>query len=202
MPKLRPEDHPAFAMAHPHEVPSLRLVPESGYASYGEYVAPSRFWGLKLGLPDIYDDYAEVFGSDHAEIQSDLFTIHTRRMDAESRDAEVLNICVRLKAARPALPFDIALTMKDAATIAHGAVSQFSADDIRFHLVKRSAREDQAWRARKLEVQRLSGGWHFEWMPSHATLDLIEARLVELGDDFDILADLSDGCRAAGWMSA
>ncbi len=202
MPKMRPEDHPAFVMAHPHEVPSLRYVPESGYPPHGEYNAPSRFWGRKLGLPEIHRSYADVLGDDHAAIQAELFSIHTRTISDEHRDVEVLKLFERLTQAHPDLPCETVLTMKQVAGVVHGAVSQFSPADIAFFLNKRSPREDSAWRERKSAVQKLSGGWGFEWVISHETLDLVEARLIELGDDFDILADASDRYRAPGSLSA
>lgn len=203
MPKMSAEDHPAFVMAHPHEVPSLRYVPESGYPPHWEYCAPSRFWGQKLGLPEIYRSYSDVLGEDHAAIQARLFSIHTRTISDESRDAEVLALFERLTQAHPDLPRETVLTMKQVAGVVHGAVSQFSPADIAFFLNKRSPREDDAWRERKIAVQRLTGGWGFEWVISHITLDLIEARLIELGEDFDILADMMDkSYRAPGSMSA
>lgn len=188
MPRLQSKDHPAYVMAHPHETHSLRNVPESGYPGYGEYAAPSRFWGEKLGLPEIHRSYSDVLGDDHAVIQAELFAIHTRTMDAESRDAEVLALFERLTQAHPDLPRETVLTMKQVAGVVHGAVSQFSPADIVFFLNKRSPSEDTAWRERKSAVQKLTGGWGFEWVVSHETLDLIEARMLELGDDFDILS--------------
>jgi hypothetical protein len=189
MPKLRAEDHPAFVMAHPHEVPSLRYVPESGYPAYGQYNAPARFWGLKLGLPEIHRSYSDVLGDDHAAIQADLFSIHTRTISDDRRDAEVLSLFERLTQAHPDLPREAVLTMKQVAGVVHGAVSQFSPADIAFFIDKRSPRQNNGWRERKIAVQRLTGGWSFDWVISHETLDLVEARLIELGDDFDILAD-------------
>lgn len=202
MPKLRAEDHPAFVMAHPHEVPSLRYVPESGYPPHREYCAPSRFWGRKLGLPEIHRSYSDVLGEDHAAIQAKLFSIHTRTIGEESRDVEVLALFDRLTQAYPDLPRETVLTMKQVAGVVHGAVSQFSPADIAFFLHKRSPRQDSAWRERKIAVQRLTGGWSFEWVISHTTLDLIEARLVGLGDDFDILADPDAPYRDGGSLSA
>lgn len=202
MPKMRPEDHPAFVMAHPHEVPSLRYVPESGYPPHGEYNAPSRFWGRKLGLPEIHRSYSDVLGDNHAAIQAKLFSIHTRTISDEHRDIEVLKLFERLTEAHPDLPHESVLTMKQVAGVVHGSVSQFSPADIAFFLNKRSPREDSAWRERKSVVQKLSGGWGFEWVISYETLDLVETRLIELGDDFDILADPGANYRASGRMSA
>lgn len=203
MPKMRARDHPAFVMAHPHETPTLKYVPESGYAPYGEYNAPSRFWGLKLGLPEIHRSYSDVLGGDHAAIQARLFSIHTRTISDESRDAEVLALFERLTQAHPDLPRETVRTMKQVTGVVHGAVSQFSPTDIAFFLNKRPPREDDAWRERKVAVEELSGGWGFEWVVSHETLNIIEARLIELGEDFDILADvIDDSYRAAGSMSA
>jgi hypothetical protein len=187
MPRMKSSNHPAYVMAHPHEPHSLRHVPESGYPGFGEYAAPSRFWGEKLGLSEIHRSYSDVLGDDHARIQSELFSIHTRTISDDSRDAEVLKLFERLTQAHPDLPREAGLTMKQATGVVHGAVSQFSPADIAFFLRQRSPRQDNAWRERKLAVQRLTGGWSFDWVISHETLDLVEARLIELGDDFDIL---------------
>ena len=184
------EDHPAFALAHHSEIRSLRHVPDSGYPAYDAYVAPSRFWGEKLGLPAIYRDYGEVLGSGHADIQDELFDIHRRSISDEAREAEVLRLFSALAEAYPDLPSALALTAKDAASIVHGCVSQFCPEDIRFYLADKHIRQKQAWRDRKNEVERLAGGWHFEWCPSFATLDLIENRLIELDDGFDIKSGL------------
>ena len=108
----------------------------------------------------------------------------------------------RHAAAHPDLPRETVLTMKQVAGVVHGAVSQFSPVDIAFFLKKRSPQQDSAWRERKIAVQKLSGGWGFEWVISHETLDLVEARLIELGDDFDILADAGEAYRAPGRVSA
>jgi hypothetical protein len=188
--KMKPtpaEDHPAFALAHADEISSLRQVPDTGYPPYDAYVAPSRFWGEKLGLPGIHRDYGEVLGDRHPDIQVALFDIHRRSVSDEAREAEVLRLFRDLAEACPDLPTDLALTAKDAASIVHGCVSQFSPEDIRFYLADNHIRQKQAWRDRKKEVERLVGGWHFEWCPSFATLDLIETRLTELGDEFDLL---------------
>jgi hypothetical protein len=195
-------DHPAYVMAHPHESHSLRHVPESGYPGYGQYAAPSRFWGEKLGLREIHRSYSDVLGDDHAAIQEALFSVHTRTISDDDRDAEVLKLFERLTQAHPDLPRETVLTMKQVAGVVHGAVSQFSPADIAFFLDKRSPRQDNAWRERKLAVQRLTGGWSFDWIISHETLDLIEARLIELGDDFDILAEAGSAYRLPGSMSA
>jgi hypothetical protein len=185
---MNSSDHPAYVMAHPHESHSLRHVPESGYPGYGQYTAPSRFWGEKLGLPEIHRSYSDVLGNDHAGIQTELFSIHTRTMSDDRRDAEVLEFFKMLTQVHPELPRKSILTMKQVAGVVHGAVSQFSPADIAFFLQKRSPKQDDAWHERKNAVQRQTAGWSFDWVISYATLDLVEARLIELGDDFDILA--------------
>jgi len=178
MPIYRSDDRPAFVVAHPGESRSLKLVPETGYPGYNEYVAPARYWGELLGVPEIYRTYEDVLGNRHAEIQDELFDIHKRAISEEERGCRVLDMYRELISAHPDLPHEIVLTTSQVSTIVHGCVSQFCPEDIRFYIADKHVRQKQAWQNRKAEVEFMAGGWHFEWCASFPTLDAIESAVL------------------------
>lgn len=174
--------HPALAISLKGEIRSLRMVPESGYPGYGAYVSPSRYWGERLGIEGIYKTYDSVLGDRHEAIQDELFDLPKRLISEEARDARVFELYEALVDAYPKLPREVVLTARQAAAVAHGCVSQFCPDDIRFFITGQTERDKPRWRKRKAVVERLIGGWHLEWCPSYKTLDLIESAM---GFDFD-----------------
>jgi hypothetical protein len=161
---------------------SLRKMPSSGYPGYGKYVDPARFWGETLSLPEIYSDYADVLGDDHAKIQR----LHLSKKRPGENWLFVQGLFEELAAAHPELPLDVANSEAAIRHVVYGCVSKFCADDIRFFLTKPPAGSDLSWRRRKLEVERRAGGWHFEWCASFETLDKIESRLMGIGSGMEL----------------
>ncbi|NTF18024.1 hypothetical protein G6L37_06375 [Agrobacterium rubi] len=182
MPIYHSDNHPAFAMAHAEDIRSLRQVPESGYPGYDQYIAPARYWGERLGIPEIYRTYEDVLGDRHAGFEDELFSIHKRRISEDERDRRILELYDLLIAAHQDLPHEIVITTDHVKAIVHGCVSQFCPEDIRFYIADKNLRSKQAWQGRKAEVQALAGGWHFEWCPGFHTLDAIENAI--LGNNF------------------
>lgn len=160
-------------MAHPGEIRSLRHAPETGYPPYEAYVAPARFWGDLLGMPEIYRSYSDVIGDGHAGLQDELFDIHKRTVSDSEREKRVLDLYHSLVSAHTDLPHDIALTMSHVTTITYGCVSQFCPEDIRFYIQGKDVRRKRPWQDRKTDIERRLGGWHLEWCPSWNTLDLM-----------------------------
>jgi hypothetical protein len=156
---------------------SLRKASWSGYPPYGRYVDPARFWGDKLGLPEIYETYSDVLGDDHAHVQAAYLS---RKKPGEHRDF-VEDLFDRLCSAHPALPAELATTESAMRHLVYGCVTKLCAQDIRFFLTKPPAGSDLSWRKRKASVEQRAGNWHFEWCPSDETLDRIEARIITLG---------------------
>jgi hypothetical protein len=156
---------------------SLRKASWSGYPPYGRYVDPARFWGEKLDLPEIYETYSDVLGNDHAHVQAAYLS---RKKPGEHR-AVVEDLFASLCTAHPALPSELATTESAMRHVVYGCVTKLCAQDIRFFLTKPPAGSDLSWRKRKVLVEQLAGGWHFEWCPSDETLDRIEVRMISLG---------------------
>ena len=178
MPALCSDENPALVAAHEDEIRSLKLVPESGYPGYDEYVAPARFWGERLDIADIYRTYEDILGDRHAEIQDELFDIHKRTISEEERESKVLDLYRKLVSAHPDLPHEIVQTTSHVSTVVYGCVSQFCPEDIRFYIADKRVRQSEAWQNRKAEVEVIAGGWHLEWCASLPTLHAIERAVV------------------------
>lgn len=143
-----------------------------GYAGYGEYCDPSHYWGKRLGIPELFETYDKVLGNRHAEYQERIS--YARNNDADFRDKlydELIEAYPELKS----IPIN---DDRGKYHVVFGCISKFNYHDIHYFVtVPVQQRCYFGLTARREALQHAVGDYHFEWVLSAYSIELMEQKL-------------------------
>jgi hypothetical protein len=135
-----------------------------------QYCDPSRYWGERLGIPELYCSYEEVLGDKHASMQEGLLNLGPKASASLTS-----RLYVRLCDYYPEIA-DIELSHSLSMWhVVFGCISKFTPSDIDFFVNDGRTRslEEENRRLRISEVL----GYHLEWRLSPTSCDLMDSKL-------------------------
>lgn len=139
--------------------------------TYGDevHVEASRYWGDKLHINDLYENYNLVFDGRHREYEILL-----------SDDSEAFNLgpalYTGLSAAYPQIAALNAISGIERRYVVFGCVSKYSPSDIAYFIEVKRGNPDPMEEVRRLRIQEKLG-YYLEWRLSSKTLVLLENAL-------------------------
>ena len=146
---------------------------DSKYPGYGEYCDPSRYWGERLDIPELFNSYEKVLGDRHAEYQNRIRTI--RNGDIDFRDT----LYDELVKEYPEL---LTISLVNSASkyhVVYGCISKFNVHDIHYFVTVPMELRGASHMARRDTLQAAVGYYHLEWVLSDYTMTLMEQKLIK-----------------------
>jgi hypothetical protein len=142
-----------------------------GYAAYGQYNDPSRYWGERLGIPELFETYEKVLGVRHAELQ----VLISRKFRNDENVNRLYNELIEEYVQLSNIPL---ISEIDKYHVVFGCISKFNHHDINYFVTVpyNERRHDLIFR--EGQIKRNTGNFHFEWILSDYTIELMERKLL------------------------
>lgn len=141
-----------------------------GYAGYGEYCDPSHYWGKRLGIPELFETYDKILGDRHAEYQ----TLISRKFVGDENVDRLYNELVEEYPQLRTVPL---LNDIDKYHVVFGCISKFNHHDIYYFVTVQPNDRPEALMTRREALQHVVGDYHFEWVLSAYSIELMEQKL-------------------------